>query len=128
MIVALYVCLVMMGVAAALALVRLQRGPTNLDRVVALDVITAATVGILVVVMALHRRIDLLPLLVVFSSIGFIGTTVVARFSPAESISARRFLSEDEADRLLTPEFDDHDEPLHPDADIRSTNEAGEHR
>ena len=38
------VVLVMVGVAAALALYRLLRGPSTLDRIVALDVIVVLTV------------------------------------------------------------------------------------
>lgn len=137
MIVALYGCLVILLVAAGLALVRLQRGPSNLDRVVALDVITAVVVGLLVVVMALTGRIDLLPLLVVFASVGFITTTTIARFSQAEAISERRILSADEAAHLGETEFGDSDAPVHPDApanagdddaDADVTAEAGEPR
>ncbi len=113
----LYACLACLVVAMGLVLIRLQRGPTNLDRAVALDVITSACVGILVVVMALTGRIDLLPLLVVLTSVGFIGATVIARFSQIESISERRILTPEEAASEPEPEFDDSDAPLHPDFD-----------
>lgn len=117
MIYVLYGCLVVLVVAMSLVLVRLQSGPTNLDRAVALDVITSATVGILVVTMALTGRVDLLPLLVVLASVGFISSTTIARFSQAEAISARRVLTPEEAARTPAPEFLDSDAPLHPDAD-----------
>ena len=38
------IVLVMVGIAAALALVRLLRGPSTLDRIVALDVVVVLTV------------------------------------------------------------------------------------
>ncbi len=99
MIWALYGCLAALMVAGVLVLFRLERGPGNLDRVVALDVITSASVGVVVVVMAISGRIDLLPLLVILTSVGFIGSTVVARFSQAESIGERRILTAQEAAR-----------------------------
>ncbi len=117
MIYVLYGCLVVLVTSLALVLVRLEHGPSNLDRAVALDVITSATVGILVVVMAVTGRVDLLPLLVVLTSVGFIGSTVIARFSQAESISDRRILTPEEAASLPEPDFDDTAEPVHPDAD-----------
>ena len=107
MIYVLYACLAAILVAMGLVLVRLERGPANLDRAVALDVITSASVGILVILMALTGRIDLLPLLVVFTSVGFISSTTIARFSPAESITERHILTPEEAARTEVPEFQD---------------------
>lgn len=117
MIYVLYATLALLVGAMVIVLIRLQIGPSNLDRAVALDVLTAIIVGMLVVVMALTGRIDLLPLLVVLTSVGFISSTVIARFSQAESISDRRILSREEAESTPEPEFDDSDAPVHPDAD-----------
>ena len=126
MIYVLYACLAAILVAMGLVLVRLERGPANLDRAVALDVITSASVGILVILMALTGRIDLLPLLVVFTSVGFISSTTIARFSPAESITEQHILTPEEAARTEVPEFQDTDAPVHPDADeIIGTQPAG---
>lgn len=113
----LYACLVMLVISLALVLIRLQRGPTNLDRAVAIDVITSACVGILVVIMAVTGRIDPLPLLVVLTSVGFIGSTTIARFAQVESIGEQRILTPEEAASEPEPEFDDEDAPLHPDFD-----------
>ena len=104
MIYVLYATLALLVGAMVIVLIRLQIGPSNLDRAVALDVLTAIIVGMLVVVMALTGRIDLLPLLVVLTSVGFISSTVIARFSQAEPISDRRILSREEAES--TPEPD----------------------
>ncbi|MDI9627994.1 MAG: MrpF/PhaF family protein [Acidobacteriota bacterium] len=117
MIYVLYVSLAAILVSMGPVLHRLERGPGNLDRAVALDVITSASVGVVVIVMALTGRIDLLPLLVVFTSVGFISSTTIARFSPAESIGERRVLTPEEAARTEEPEFQDSDAPVHPDAD-----------
>lgn len=124
MIWALYGCLAALMVAGVLVLFRLERGPGNLDRVVALDVITSASVGVVVVVMAISGRIDLLPLLVILTSVGFIGSTVVARFSQAESIGERRILTAQEAAREPEAVSADAASPAHPAAGERAGDAA----
>lgn len=96
----LAICLGVLVVAAGLALVRLQRGPTNLDRAVALDIVTAITIGVLVVISAAEHRTDLLPLLVVFTSVGFLSSTAIARFARREDPEERRILTPAEAAAL----------------------------
>ncbi|MGB3955933.1 MAG: monovalent cation/H+ antiporter complex subunit F [Brooklawnia sp.] len=113
----LYACLAGILVGMGVVIVRLQKGPSNLDRAVALDVITSAVVGTVVITMALTGRVDLLPLLVVFSSVAFISSTTIARFSQAEAISERRILTPAEAAAEGEPRFSDTDAPVHPDAD-----------
>jgi multicomponent Na+:H+ antiporter subunit F len=66
--------------AAALALYRAVRGPSILDRVLALDVVLAIIGAALVVSMVANRHLDNLVLLVAISLIGFIGSVTVARF------------------------------------------------
>ncbi len=82
----LMISLGMLVIALILLAIRLNKGPTNLDRAVTLDVVTSASMGIVVVVMAISGRIDLLPLLVLFASVGFISSTAIARFSQSQSI------------------------------------------
>ena len=113
----LWICFAALVISMGMVLIRLERGPSNLDRAVALDVITASSVGLVVVIMAMTGRVDLLPLLVVLTSVGFIGSTTIARFSRAESIGERRLLSAEEVARSSEPELADDDEPVHPDAD-----------
>ena len=45
-------CTVVLGVAVIVALLRMERGPSMLDRVVALDVVTAAVLGSIAVITA----------------------------------------------------------------------------
>lgn len=71
---------VVLTVAAALTIFRIARGPSLLDRVIAADVLLAIFGAALATEMALNRHIDNLPLLVVLSVIGFIGSVTVARF------------------------------------------------
>ncbi|ADH91915.1 cation:proton antiporter [Arcanobacterium haemolyticum] len=71
-------------IAIALLLWRLGRGPTTLDRVVTLDMITSAVVGGIAILFAFTRRTDLLPVFVVLSLVGFVGSTVAARNATEE--------------------------------------------
>ncbi|MHA7208519.1 monovalent cation/H+ antiporter complex subunit F [Arthrobacter sp. MDT1-65] len=69
-----------LSVAAVLALYRAVRGPSILDRVLALDVVLAVIGAALVLNMVVNRHLDNLILLVTISLIGFIGSVTVARF------------------------------------------------
>ena len=74
--------LAMLGVAALLLVARISLGPTMLDRVVALDVLVAVLICGLALEAAVHRHTTTLPVLVVLSLLGFVGSVSVARFSP----------------------------------------------
>jgi multicomponent Na+:H+ antiporter subunit F len=80
MTVVVYVVGGILSVAAALALFRAVRGPSILDRVLALDVVLAIFGGALVLNMVVNRHLDNLILLVTISLVGFIGSVTVARF------------------------------------------------
>jgi multicomponent Na+:H+ antiporter subunit F len=70
----------MLGGGALLALVRLARGPSLLDRVVASDVLLVIVAAGLAVHAALQRDPTLVPVLVVVSLLAFVGTVSVARY------------------------------------------------
>lgn len=76
----LVVALVLLGISAVLVAVRLLRGPSGLDRLVALDVLIAEFLCGLVVHAALTDDSALIPLVVAISLVGFLGSTTVARF------------------------------------------------
>ncbi|RJT83344.1 cation:proton antiporter [Arthrobacter cheniae] len=80
MTIVIYVVGGILSVAAVLALYRAVRGPSILDRVLALDVVLAIIGAGLVVSMVANRHLDNLILLVAISLIGFIGSVTVARF------------------------------------------------
>ncbi|WP_425955816.1 monovalent cation/H+ antiporter complex subunit F [Xylanimonas sp. McL0601] len=84
MIVVAVVATAMIVVAAVLALVRLERGPSMLDRTIAFDVLTATIVGAVAVEAAWSRRTESIPILVVLSLVGFIGSVTIARFAAVE--------------------------------------------
>lgn len=76
----LVVALVLLGLSAILVVVRLLRGPTGLDRLVALDVLVAEFLVGLVTYAALTGNSALVPVVVATSLVGFLGSTTVARF------------------------------------------------
>jgi multicomponent Na+:H+ antiporter subunit F len=73
---------VLLFAAASLVLVRIVRGPTTLDRIVAVDVLLAVVVCAIAAEAAYTRDATSLPILVLLSILGFIGSVSVARFSP----------------------------------------------
>jgi multicomponent Na+:H+ antiporter subunit F len=78
----LVLCEGILGVAALLLVTRISWGPTMLDRVVALDVLVAVVICGLALEAAVHRHTTTLPILVVLSLLGFVGSVSVARFTP----------------------------------------------
>ena len=81
MTVVLVLCVVMLAAAAVALVVRIALGPTMLDRVVALDVLVAVTICGLGLEAAVNRHTTTLPILVVLSLVGFVGSVSVARFT-----------------------------------------------
>lgn len=78
------VCGVLLTTAALTVLFRLERGPSMLDRIVALDVLVAVVIAMLTIWSAWTGRRDLMVLLVVLASVGFIGSVTLARFAAAD--------------------------------------------
>jgi multicomponent Na+:H+ antiporter subunit F len=70
----------MLGAGALLTLVRLARGPSLLDRVVATDVLLVIIAAGLAVHAALARDPTVVPVLVVVSLLAFVGSVSVARY------------------------------------------------
>ena len=73
-------CLVGLVVAALMCLVRLVRGPSVPDRIVALDVLVQVVVAGIAVAAAVTRDGTYLSVLVAVSLLGFVGTVSVGRF------------------------------------------------
>lgn len=74
------VALTLLLAAVGLALVRVAIGPTNLDRALCLDVVIVLVTGILATQIVISGDASSLPILVVFSLTGFVGSVSVARF------------------------------------------------
>ena len=65
--------------AALLTLVRMTRGPSGLDRVIAADVMVAVVVAALAIEASVNRHSTTLPILAALSLLGFIGSLSLAR-------------------------------------------------
>ena len=72
--------LAILAVAALLAFVRVVRGPTLPDRVVAIDLIGILIVGMIVVGAAETGQRAFLDVAIVFALISFVGTVAYARY------------------------------------------------
>ncbi|MGK5739030.1 monovalent cation/H+ antiporter complex subunit F [Micromonospora sp. URMC 103] len=72
------------SVTTLLVLVRLYRGPSLLDRVVAADMLLATMVGAVAAEAAVNRHASTLPVLVVLSLLGFVGSVSLVRFAVRE--------------------------------------------
>ena len=80
--VVLVVCAGVLGVAALLVVARITLGPTMLDRAISFDVLVAITICGVAVDAAFRRTSENLPLLLVATLLGFVGSVSVARYSP----------------------------------------------
>lgn len=100
MTVVLIVCGVLLVTGAVLVLVRLQRGPTMLDRTIALDAFTAILIGAFVLIAVATRRRDIVPILAVLSLVGFVGSVTIARFAAVEPEGEGRILTREEVAAL----------------------------
>lgn len=90
------VCAVLLTVGAVLTLIRAEKGPSILDRAVALDVLTGVLVSAVAVEAAWSRRIDTVPILVVVALVGFVASVTIARFAAVEPEGEGRILTRQE--------------------------------
>lgn len=77
--------------AACLALLRIARGPTALDRVVAADVIVAVVIATVAVHEVVTRSTTGLPVMLVLSLLGFTGAVAMARLITNVEGQRRRY-------------------------------------
>ncbi|RZU74091.1 MULTISPECIES: monovalent cation/H+ antiporter complex subunit F [Micromonospora] len=75
---------VLLSVTALLALARIYRGPSLLDRVVAADLLLSIMLGAVGAEAAVNRHATTLPVLVVLSLLGFVGSVAMVRFAVRE--------------------------------------------
>lgn len=112
----LIVCAAMLTLAAGLVLFQIERGPSPLDRMVGVDVMTAILLGGLALLAARTHRTDLVVVFVVVSVAGFLGAVAVARFGRGRELADLPVIEVDDdggidalddADRHATPELRD---------------------
>jgi multisubunit Na+/H+ antiporter MnhF subunit len=75
-----HIALVTLGVALLITVVRLVKGPTLPDRVVAMDLVGVQVVGLIVVLAASTRVRATLDAAIVIALIGFVGTVAYASY------------------------------------------------
>lgn len=80
-----YVCLAILSLSFGLAFLRLFRGPTLPDRVVALELIATIFVGIVAVWTIASRQAVYLDVAIVLALVGFLSAVAFARFIVAGS-------------------------------------------
>ena len=71
---------VLLAASVVIALFRIVRGPSILDRMIGTDVVLASIMCGLGGYMALSDRTDLLPVLIVLAMLGFVGSVSVSRY------------------------------------------------
>lgn len=77
--------------AAALALLRIARGPSALDRVIATDVLVAVVIAAVAVREVSTRTTTGLPIVLVLSLLGFTGAVALARLITNVEGQRRRY-------------------------------------
>ncbi|NYG59196.1 multicomponent Na+:H+ antiporter subunit F [Nocardioides daedukensis] len=84
--VVIWICAGMLGLAALLLLVRITIGPTMLDRTVAVDVLIAVGISSVALEAAINQHTSTLPLLLVLTLLGFVGSVSIARFTKGSDV------------------------------------------
>lgn len=111
MIYLLWISMGFLAVGLLLSLLAISRGPTSMERSVALDVVTACLIGLLLIVTSMTGLLDLVPVVVVMAAVGFVGSTTIARFSQPEHATQ---LNDDATGAFSV--LDDDADPVHDDA------------
>ncbi len=84
----IYATFVMVMLSLAIAFIRLAKGPTLADRVVALDMMTVSIIAVCGVVAVATGVYAMLDVALVLALVGFLATVALARF--AERRDTRR--------------------------------------
>ncbi|WP_456787697.1 monovalent cation/H+ antiporter complex subunit F [Cellulomonas sp. P5_C5] len=105
MTVVIWVCGILLTVGAVLAIIRAEKGPSMLDRTVALDIVVTSMIVAVALYAAVERRTDVVPVLVVLSLVGFVGSVTIARFAAVEPegegrVRTREEIAAQEAERM----------------------------
>lgn len=76
----LWICGITLSIAGALAMIRLAKGPSILERVIATDVLLLIVSAALCVDMAINKHTDNLIFVLLACLVGFVGSVTVSRF------------------------------------------------
>jgi multicomponent Na+:H+ antiporter subunit F len=99
------ICGVLLTVGFTLSVIRAEKGPSMLDRTVALDIVVTTMIAAVALYAAINRRADIVPILVVLSLVGFVGSVTIARFASVEPegegrVRTREEIAAREAERM----------------------------
>ena len=78
--VVLWICGTILSIAAFLTIIRLIKGPSILERVIATDVLLLIVSAALCIEMTVNKHTNNLVFVVLACLVGFIGSVTVARF------------------------------------------------
>lgn len=76
----LYLSLLLIALSFILVIIRFILGKTVADRVIALDVLTVSSIGMLVILAWLLGRVIYLDVAIVYGILSFIGVIVIAKY------------------------------------------------
>lgn len=74
----------LMAALMLLAMVRMIKGPTSADRVVALDAINTLVVASMIVLSVVFRQIIFVDVAIVYALLSFVGTLYIAKYLGGE--------------------------------------------
>ncbi|MBO8174848.1 MAG: cation:proton antiporter [Thermococcus sp.] len=72
--------LLIIAIATLLSMYRVFRGPTTVDRVVAVDIMTTITTGLMVLFALYYKRAIFLDVALVYAVLAFLGVIAFARY------------------------------------------------
>ncbi len=99
----------LLGLAALLVVVRMTRGPTMLDRAISFDVLAAVLLGGIALDIAADRDADAVPVLLVLTLLGFVGSVSIARFFPgSDAVDEPRFEEDPASDEQASSDPSSH--------------------
>lgn len=76
----IYTAVAISLISGLVALVRFAKGPNNVDRIVAFDVISTIGIALILLMATLMKRFIYVDVALVYAILGFIGVVVVSRF------------------------------------------------
>ncbi|MDO5743591.1 MAG: monovalent cation/H+ antiporter complex subunit F [Micrococcaceae bacterium] len=76
----LWVCGITLSIAACLTIIRLAKGPSILERVIATDVLLLILSAALCIEMTVNKHTDNLIFVLLACLVGFVGSVTVSRF------------------------------------------------
>lgn len=78
--IAAWIAGILLGLATVLVIIRIMRGPSILERAIAMDVLLAIIIAALCIDMTIGQHTNHLAFVVVACAIGFIGSVTISRY------------------------------------------------